>query len=86
MTNGRSDLATLAQAMFALALDIDSEDGIANAAIAEAGARLSQCQAAVTLAAKQAEDDGLWFRAQTAPEAYLQAALRDLAAAVEAMK
>lgn len=31
----------------------------------------------------QAEDDGLWFRAQTAPEAYLQAALRKLHAAVE---
>jgi hypothetical protein len=35
------------------------------------------------LCAKQAEDDGLWFRAVTAPEAYLQAALRKLHAAVE---
>lgn len=33
---------------------------------------------------RQAEDDGLWFQAQTAPEAYLQAALRVLHAAIEA--
>lgn len=33
----------------------------------------------------QAEDDGLWFNAETATEAYLQAALRRLHAAVEAM-
>ena len=32
----------------------------------------------------QAEDAGLWFDALTAPEAYLQAALRKLHAAVEA--
>lgn len=32
---------------------------------------------------EQAEDEGLWFVAQTAPEAYLQAALRRLHAAVE---
>jgi hypothetical protein len=31
----------------------------------------------------QAEDEGLWFVAQTAPEAYLQAALRRLHAAIE---
>ena len=39
--------------------------------------------AAEALAAKQAEDEGLWFEAMTAPEAYLQNALRDLAAAIE---
>jgi hypothetical protein len=33
---------------------------------------------------EQAADDGLWFIAATAPEAYLQAALRRLHAAVEA--
>lgn len=33
---------------------------------------------------RQAEDNGLWFQAETAPEAYLQAALRELHAAVEA--
>jgi crotonobetainyl-CoA:carnitine CoA-transferase CaiB-like acyl-CoA transferase len=32
---------------------------------------------------EQAEDEGLWFDAQTAPEAYLQHALRTLHAAVE---
>jgi len=31
----------------------------------------------------QAEDDGLWFIAATAPESYLQAALRKLHAEVE---
>jgi hypothetical protein len=35
------------------------------------------------LVAEQAEDEGLWFEAQTASEAYLQAALRALHAAVE---
>ena len=33
----------------------------------------------------QAEDDGLWFVAQTAPEAYLQQELRKLHAAIEAV-
>ena len=32
---------------------------------------------------QQAEDEGLWFEAQTAPEAYLQQELRRLHAAVE---
>lgn len=32
---------------------------------------------------EQAEDEGLWFNAETAPEAYLQAALGKLHAAVE---
>ena len=32
---------------------------------------------------EQAEDEGLWFEARTAPEAYLQAALRRLHGAVE---
>ena len=32
---------------------------------------------------KQAEDEGLWFQAETAPEAYLQQELRKLHAAVE---
>ena len=36
---------------------------------------------AVTLA--QAEDEGLWFKARTAPEAYLQQELRALHEAVE---
>jgi hypothetical protein len=39
--------------------------------------------AARTLAAEQALDEGLWFVAETATEAHLQAALRRLTAAVE---
>ena len=38
---------------------------------------------ALALAASQAEDDGLWFVAETAPEAYLQQELRRLHAALE---
>ncbi len=34
---------------------------------------------------RQAEDDGLWFMARTAPEAYLQQELRRLHDAVEEM-
>ena len=33
---------------------------------------------------RQAEDDGLWFVAQTAPEGYLQQELRRLHSAIEA--
>ncbi len=36
------------------------------------------------IVAEQAEDEGLWFVAQTASEAYLQQELRRLHAAVEA--
>ena len=39
---------------------------------------------AYALVQQQAEDEGLWFIAATAPEAYLQQALRELHAAVEA--
>jgi len=38
----RTDDATLASAMFILANDIQSEDGVANAAIREAGERIQQ--------------------------------------------
>jgi hypothetical protein len=38
---------------------------------------------ALRLVRTQAEDEGLWFDAQTAPEAYLQQELRRLHAAVE---
>lgn len=43
-------------------------------------ARVAAIQAVVD---EQAEDDGLWFRAQYATEAYLQRALRHLHAVVE---
>ena len=46
---------------------------------------ISSCtETPASLVKRQAEDEGLWFQAQTAPEAYLQAALRELHAAVEA--
>jgi hypothetical protein len=35
------------------------------------------------LARKQADDEGLWFKAETAPEAYLQRALRHIHAVIE---
>jgi len=35
------------------------------------------------LVEKQAQDQGLWFQARTAPEAYLQQELRKLHAAIE---
>ena len=35
------------------------------------------------LVAEQAEDEGLWFIAETAPEAYVQGALRRLHTAIE---
>lgn len=38
-----------------------------------------------TLVDQQAEDEGLWFQAQTAPEAYLQQELRRLHALVESV-
>lgn len=37
-----------------------------------------------SLVNEQAEDEGLWFIAQTAPEAYLQQELRRLHALIEA--
>lgn len=36
-----------------------------------------------TIVDEQAKDEGLWFIAETAPEAYLQAELRRLHAAIE---
>ena len=43
----------------------------------------AKLKTACELAAKQAEDEGLWFDAQYASEAYLQNALRELAASIE---
>lgn len=39
----------------------------------------------IALVNEQAEDDGLWFMAETASEAYLQEGLRALHAAVEGL-
>lgn len=44
---------------------------------------VSSLAAGRQLVAKQAEDDGLWFQAKTAPEAYLQQELRRLHSAIE---
>jgi DNA-binding PadR family transcriptional regulator len=44
---------------------------------------LRELAEARALCAEQAEDEGLWFVAETAAEAYLQAALRRLHAVVE---
>jgi len=52
-------------------------------ALAARDARIAELEAARALAAAQAEDEGLWFEAETAPEAYLQAALRRMHAVVE---
>ena len=49
----------------------------------QASKSLLEPQSAKDVAAEQAEDEGLWFASITASEAYLQAALRRLSAAVE---
>jgi hypothetical protein len=38
-----------------------------------------------TIVNQQSEDDGLWFRTRTAPEAYLQQELRKLHFAIESL-
>lgn len=54
-----------------------------NERLAQRDARIAELCALVD---KQAEDDGLWFVAVTAPEAYLQQELRRLHAAVDAAR
>lgn len=55
----------------------------ANNAWHECKKAADRLNAATALAAKQAEDDGLWFEATMVTEAHLQHALRELAAAIE---
>jgi hypothetical protein len=43
----------------------------------------SRLQAILAVSNEQAEDEGLWFQATTAPEAYLQQELRKLHASIE---
>jgi septal ring factor EnvC (AmiA/AmiB activator) len=50
--------------------------------LAQARAELARLRSTVD---EQAEDDGLWFVAKTAPEAYLQSALRDLHTEIESL-
>ena len=40
----------------------------------------------IALVDEQAEDEGLWFQAETMPEAYLQQELRRLHAAIESVE
>lgn len=47
---------------------------------AEYQSKISKVRAMV---ATQAEDDGMWFSAQTGPEAYLQQQLRELHRIIE---
>ena len=49
----------------------------------QASKSLLETKSARAIAAEQAEDTGLWFVAETATEAHLQAALRRLTEAVE---
>ena len=55
-------------------------------AIAALERALAQPNTAQQVVDEQAEDEGLWFRAETAAEAYLQQELRRLHAAVEGEK
>lgn len=54
-------------------MTLDQEDQVA----------LDRLRAAQRLVEEQAEDEGLWFIAMTAPEAYLQQELRRLHAVIE---
>jgi hypothetical protein len=56
---------------------------IAEAILASLPAATPSPDAVRRLVDEQAEDEGLWFLAQTAPEAYLQQELRRLHAAIE---
>jgi len=58
---------------------MDGNDEL-NRTNADLKARVAELEA---LCASQAEDEGLWFAAQTAPEAYLQQELRKLHRAIE---
>ena len=76
-----------------------AEDQIGRATAAEAALQMTKTTHALKIAAvkaqrdaiqqvvdEQAEDEGLWCRAETAAEAYLQQELRRLHAAVEGEK
>lgn len=56
------------------------------AALLPVQAKLSAAWRVLTMCARMAEDDGLWFHAETAAEAYVQQQLRDLCAAIEEIK
>lgn len=54
-----------------------------SAGYAKSQVELERLRMAQELVARQAEDAGLWFVAETAPEAYLQKALRALHTVIE---
>lgn len=87
-SNGRAEADAYAEMQRVLPPEISSTRvSERNAFMAGARFVLSRLapepSAALALVRKQAEDDGLWFQAATAPEAYLQQELRKLHAAVE---
>ena len=68
---------------------LSAENAEANLRIAELEQENQRLKALLkhirTITDKQAEDEGLWFAAVTAPEAYLQQELRKLHSAIEAL-
>ena len=74
---------TLPRATVEQALHVAENAGYPLALIKALRAALAQPNTAQQVVDEQAEDEALWFVAQTAPEAYLQQALRRLHAAVE---
>lgn len=96
MTNITIDRAVVQQALEALT-NCNSEHGHrcnrCDSEVDEGGKVASALRAALAqpsisqqVVDEQAEDEGLWFRAETAAEAYLQQELRRLHAAVEETK
>ena len=78
------DRSVVQQALEALdKLYLPGELERVNAAITALRAALAQPSISQQVVDEQAEDEGLWFRAETAAEAYLQQELRRLHAAVE---
>ena len=86
MTTITIDRAIVEQALADLK-DLHKNHNITYAGtISRLEAALAQPNTAQQVVDEQAEDEALWFVAQTAPEAYLQQALRRLHAAVEGEK
>jgi len=82
-----TDLRTAAQRALDDLRDLHANHNITYAGtISRLEAALAQPNTAQQVVDEQAEDEGLWFRAQTAAEAYLQQELRRLHAAVEGEK
>ncbi len=61
-----------------------STNKVVNAQFQEISALREKLARIHRLVERQAEDEGLWFDAETAPEAYLQVHLRELHRVIEA--